>query len=828
MKAWRFALAALVRDWKSGELTVLLGALLVAVTALSAVSFFTSRVNQAVVQQAGEVLAADLRLQGGRAVPDKFEREARDRGLATARTIGFPSMVSAGEASDLASIQAVSTGYPLRGRVRIAEVPFGPASETDTLPARGEVWLEGRLMARLGVSVGGHVRVGASELKVGRVLDYRPDQGAGFAELAPTVLLNIDDIPATQLIVPGSRATWAVLFAGDPGAIADFRTWLLAHKTDAYRVVDIGESSEQIRAAMDRAGRFLSLSALATLLLAAVAVAMAARRYAARHLDTVALMKCMGASQRFVLTVSVLELCCVAVIGAVIGVLLGLGAQAALAWLLRDLINGALPPPTLAAAWLGAVTALAMLVGFALPPLLQLRRVPPMRVLRRDLVPPPLTFGVTYGLAAAALAAVLLWLVKDARLVSYVLGGAVVATLVLAAVGALLVKLAGRLRGGVGVAWRYGLANVARRGRESVVQIVAFGLGLTVLLVLAVVRNDLLDSWRASLPPHVPNHFFINIPPDEAAPLQQFFVDHGIAKPTLAPWVRARLTTINGAPVGQLKLLTERGARFVEREQNLSWSATLPQDNKLVAGQWWQGTPAQPEVSVAEEFRDDLGLKLGDRLGFDVAGEEIVATVTSVRAVQWDGFRPNFFLVFSPGVLDGATGTFMTSVFLEPEQRRVLSEFVQRFPSVSVFDVDAILTQIRGVMDRAATAVQYVFLFTLLAGLIVLLAAIQSTRDERRYESAMLRTLGASRAVVLRGVAAEFATLGLLSGVLAAGAASIAGYFLATELFSLKYSFDLKVWLAGMSAGALLVGLAGTLATRSVVDSPPIATLRQT
>jgi putative ABC transport system permease protein len=830
VKVLRFALVALARDWKSGELAVLFGALLVAVSALTAVGFFTSRISQAITQQAGEVLAADLRLESARPLDEDgaYAREAEGRGLATARTLGFQSVVFVGEVSNLASVRGVSARYPLRGELRIADYPYGPGRVTDAIPARGEAWVDSRLLARLDVGVGDSLSLGALTVRIAHVLEYRPDQGSAFVELAPTLLLNYDDVEATQLLQPGSRARWALLFAGTPAQVQAYETWLRSRKQQGERVVDVGESSDQVKSAMDRSGRFLNLSALVTVLLAAVAVAMGARRYVRRHLDNVALMKCMGASQRFVLAVSTLELVFVALLGALAGIVLGYLAQAGLAWLVRDLVKGALPAPTLEPAWLGLVTAVAILVGFALPPLLQLRAVPPARVLRRNLEAPALRYGASYVIAAAALIGVLYALVRDAKLVTYAAVGTVVTAAVLYGAGWLLVRATRGLRGGAGVAWRYGLANVSRRGRESIVQIVAFGLGLTVLLLLAVVRNDLLDEWRQSLPDDAPNHFLINIPPDAADPLKQFFVERGVTEPVLAPWVRARMTEVNGRPVSDVIPKTDRGRGFAEREQNLSWSREVPPDNRVIDGQWWRDPdPSTPQVSIASEFRDELGLKVGDVLTFDVAGETVQATVANVRQVRWDGFRPNFFLVFSPGVLDSATGTFMTSVHLAPGQRSNLVELVRRFPSVTVFDVETILAQVREVMDRAALAVQYVFAFTLLAGLVVLLAAIQSTRDERRYESAMLRTLGASQATVLRGVAAEFVALGLLAGVLAATCASIAQYFLATELFQLKYDFDGLVWAIGLAAGAVLVGVAGTLATRSVVRTPPVITLRQ-
>lgn len=828
MKALRFALLALARDWKSGELAVLLAALVVAVTALTAVGFFTDRIGQAVARQAAEVIAADLRLRSSREPSEDYVAAAREQGLATARTLSFPSVVFFGEDSSLAAIRAVSDGYPLRGAVRIADEPFGPGRVTRDIPGRGEAWLDSRLMARLGAKVGDTVNIGAAQFRVTQVLAYRPDQGSAFVDLAASLLMNIGDIPATQLLQPGSRATHAILFAGRPADVRAFKAAIEARKLAGERLVDAAEESPQIQSATERAGRFLNLSALITVLLAAVAVAMAARRYVRRHLDNVALMKCMGASQGFVLRVVVLELTLLGLLAAALGAALGFLAQAGLAALLKELIRGELPAPTAAPALLGLATAVIILVGFALPPLLQLKRVPPARVLRRNLEPPPLRFAASYLFALGGLCAMLFALVRDVRLVAYVAVGTLATVAVLYGAGWLLVRAAGRLRGGVGISWRYGLANLSRRGPESIAQVVAFGLGLMVLLLLAVVRNDLLEDWQRSLPEDTPNHFLINIPAAETEAFSGFFTARGMAEPRLYPMIRARLTSINGRPVSEMQLASDRARGFAEREQNLTWTETLSPGNKLVGGRWWgEADRGRALVSVATDYRDELGLELGDRLAFDVAGEPLEAEVSSFREVQWDSFQPNFFLVFAPGTLDGMVGTWLTAVRLEPGDKPMLTDLVRQFPSVSVFDVEAILTQVREVMDRASLAVQYVFLFTLAAGVMVLLAAVQSTRDERRYESAMLRTLGASRRVVLKGVAAEFAAVGMLSGLLAAVGATAAGWVIATELFNLKYQLDPAVWGVGLALGVLLVGGAGTLAARSVVNSPPIATLRQ-
>ena len=463
MRALRFAMLALLRDWRSGELAVLLAALLVAVTALTGVGFFTDRIGQAVELRAAEVLAADLKLQSTVALDPEYVKLAAARDIATADTVSFPTVVFFGDNSTLISLRAGGPGYPLRGRLKISDAPFAPARDTTDLPGEGEAWLDSRLLARLGARIGDRVSVGAATFIVAQVLDYRPDQGSAFVDLAPSLLINLADLEGTALLGPGSRVTYSMLFAGAPSAIRDFKTVLAERHKAGERLVDVQEASPQIRSSTERAGRFLNLSALITVLLAAVAVAMAARRYTQRHLDNVAVMKCLGASQSLVLAVTVIELGLLALIAALAGSALGFLAQEVLAWLLGGIVRADLPPPTAAPAIMGAVTALAILVGFAMPPMLQLKRVPPARVLRRNLEPPPLRYSVSYGLALGALLAVLYWLVRDGWLVLYVAAGVGGTLAVLFGAGWLLVRLAGRMRGAVGVAWRYGVANLARR-----------------------------------------------------------------------------------------------------------------------------------------------------------------------------------------------------------------------------------------------------------------------------------------------------------------------------------------------------------------------------
>lgn len=820
--AWRL----LIRDWKSGELTVLGIALIIAVTALTAVAFLTDRVGHAVELRAAESLAADLRLGSSQPIPDSYIEMAERSGLQTASMITMPSVVFEQDKSTLSAVRAVTNNYPLRGQLKIAPRLLATALETSEIPARGEAWATTRLLARLGADEGSEVKVGKASFKVTKVLDFRPDQGWQFVDLAPTLLINMADLEETALIQPGSRVSYRNLYAGNRNDIETFKPQLEALLTDGERLSDIEDTNPQIRSAMDRAGRFLNLASLVSVLLAAVAVAMAARRYAIRHRDRIALLKCLGSQQAFVLRLNLLQLLMLTVLGATAGTVLGYLSQEALAWIARDLIAQDLPAPGASPVLLGLVTALFILCGFALPDLIQMGKTPVLRVLRHDVEPPPLRYGLSYIAGMVAVLALLQWMVGDIKLVLGIAAGAAGTFSILGLAGWVLVKATGRFRGVAGVAWRYGLANLSRRGRESVVQVVAFGLGLMVLMLLTLVRNDLMDTWRDSLPVDAPNQFLINIQPDEVPQIQQFLAEQNIKVPVFSPLVRARMTAINGADVNQISFEDPQGERWAKRESNLSFSDKMQAGNELKQGEWWQAGTSSKVVSVEEDFGRELGVKLGDELSFDIAGEPVNATVSSFRSVEWDTFQPNFFMVFSKAALEGYPASYITALYAGPEDDEKILELMRKFPSVTVIDLDASLAQVRDVMDKASLAVQAVFLFTLFAGLAVLWAAVQSSLDERSFESAILRSLGATRGRVLSGVVVEFLAIGFLAGLLASTGASLAAWHLAVNVYELTYQFSPSLWLAGPVLGMIFVGISGLIATWRVVTHSPLAVLR--
>jgi len=828
MNVLRFSLRALRRDWRAGELKVLAAALVIAVGSITSVGFFTDRVRQAMSTQAAELLAADRVIVSTRPAPATWEQEAAQLHVRTARLANFPSVVLVDDRPQLVDVKAVSDGYPLRGQLRITDRPYGPEQAVTGIPAPGTVWIDSRLAGLLDRTIGDRLQLGYQQFRIGQILAYEPDRGGDLLAFAPRLLMNDADLNRTGLLGPGSRVSHRLLLAGSPKALATLAGRLATQLLEGERIVDVRDARPELKLALDRAEKFLGLAALVSVVLAGVAVATAARRYSARHLDGAAVMRALGADQQFLVRLHLLKMLWLGLAASAIGCAVGIAAQEVLAQLQAGLFATALPAPSLVPVGIGITTGLVLLVGFALPAILHLRTVPPARVLRHDLGPLPVSAWTVYGLALTAVTGMLLWQAADVKLTMLVLAGAGVTLAVLALVATGLVRLLNRLRGQVGIAWRYGLANIARRARSSVAQILAFGLGIMVLLLLSIVRADLLQAWKDQLPVDAPNRFLINVQPAQVTPLRKFLEDHALRGAQLYPMVRARLVAINGRPVSAVDYADDRAKRLVEREFNMSWAERPQSDNKIVAGRWWtDGTRGAAEVSLEKGLAERLRLKLGDVLRWRIADRELSLTITSLRSVEWDSFRANFFVVTPPGVLEDYPATYMTSFYLPASDHDTLAKLVRAFPNVTVIDVEAIMTRVRSIMDRVNLSVEYVFLFTLFAGLTVLYSAIQSTQDERLYESALLRTLGASRAHVMKGLLAEFGALGLLAGLLAAFAASLAGLVLARQVFELHYLVNPWLWVAGLLGGALGVGLFGMLGARFVLNRPPLQSLRE-
>ncbi|TWT22540.1 FtsX-like permease family protein [Luteimonas marina] len=832
--AWR----QLRRDLAAGDIRILFAALVLAVVAVTSVGFVTDRAGRALAMEANRLLGGDALVRGDAPIGGAVLEAANAPDLQRTETVELDSMIRVGSGGDaqlrLGDLRALGERFPLRGAFRIVG-DDGVERDAGSVPEPGTLWLSRAGADTLGARIGDRVGIGTREFRLAALVAQEPDASIDYFNVAPKAFLNLADLPSTGLVQEGSRLRYRLVVAGDAAAIERFATTAKANLARGQRIETITDARPEVRSALDRAGRFLGLAALVSVILAAVAVAMAARRHSERHLSGVAVMRCLGAQQRTLVGIHVGELLLLGLIACSIGVAIAFALQWSVAGWLAQALQVEIPPAGVWPALRGYGVGLVVLLAFGAPPVLALRRVPALRVLRRDLDGSEPSAWIVALAALGGLAALLWWQAGSATLAIAMLVGiaATLAVLALLAWGLILAVrgLRSRLRG----ALRYGLANVSRRAGTSIAQVSALGLGLMALLLLTFVRTDLLDRWQLSLAENAPNRFIVNVQSDQIAPVRDFIASQGVAEPVLFPMVRARLVERNGQPVTGADYANRSGdaeqdrqaQRRAEREFNLSMAATLRDDNKVTAGAFWTGRPAAPELSVEEEFAADLGWKVGDRIAFDIAGQRLEAPITSLRSVDWESFQPNFFVLASPGALDGYPASHITAVQVPPEATRFTADLVQRFPNLSVIDVDAVLAQVRSTADQVSTVVQVVFWFSLLAGVLVLLAAVSASQDERLLEGGVMRALGGRRGQLRMAQVSEFAAIGLLAGLVAAIAASVLAGVVAEQVFDLPWRANWTLAVVGSAVGVAVTLLAGLFATRRVLDAPPSATLRE-
>jgi putative ABC transport system permease protein len=836
----RLAFRFLLRERRAGELHLLLLALIIAIASLSSVGFLADRVKGGLERESHQMLGADLLLLADHPWPIEFAKKAGERRLSVAQAVTFPSMISAARGEDvsvqLADVKAVTAAYPLRGRLRIVGRAGEVDAPTDTVPGRGKVWIDDRLAAALDVVPGATVSLGKLSLEVAALLTFEPDRGLNLFSVAPRLLMNLDDLPASGLIQQGSRVSYRLLLAGEAKAVDEYKAWAGRRMQRGERLEDPSNARPEVRSVLDRAQRFLGLTALLAVVLAAVGVALAVRRYIQRHLDPFAVMRCLGATQPFLFRLALVQFVVLGVIGSACGIALGYAGHWLLHALLAELINTPLPPPTWQPVAQGAVVGLVLVLAFALPPILQLKRVPTVLVLRRELGAPEVSAVGSYALGGAALIALLFWTAGEATLGLWATGGFVACLALFSGLGLALVKLAGRLarwlqrgRGRSRSPWRLGVLSLARRPGAAALQILALSIGFLALLLLTVTRNEVLQAWQQSVPPEAPNRFVINIQPEQADAVQRYLQKNGVAA-ALAPMVRGRLSSRNGKPISGDDFPDDRAKRLVEREFNLSWRADLPEDNVITAGRWFttadRGASGKAAASVEEGLAQTLGLRVGDDIVFTIAGSPLDARVVGLRKLNWDSMRVNFFVLFPPHVIDDQPTSYITSFFLPPGGHDVASRLVREFPNLTVIDVSAILRQLQSVIGQVTLAVEFLFAFTLLAGFVVLYAALLAVIDERRQELAILRALGAGRRQLQLALASEFALIGGISGLLASLGALAVGQGLAFKVFELITPPPLWVIPTAVGGGAALVALSGTWAIRRLLATSPLEAIR--
>jgi putative ABC transport system permease protein len=820
-------LRMLQRDWRAGELRILALALVIAVASVTSVAFFADRVRQALLRDAHQLLGADLVLVADHSWKPELRDEIMRRGLNLAETTTFISMARHGDEAQLAGIKAVSDRYPLRGRLRTAPALNVPDALAEGVPRPGSVWVDERLALALGAKVGDLVELGDATFRVAAILTLEPDRGANFFNIAPRLMMHRDDLARTGLIQRGSRVWYSLLAAGNREAVDGFEAWIRPRLGRGESLQSLSNARPEIRAGLERAQKFIGLTALLAVILAAVAVSLATRRYTRRHLDGYAVMRCMGATQAQLTRLFAWEFVALGAGACALGCVAGYAAQLVISWLVSGIVAAALPQPSLLPAAQGFLTGMALLLGFALPPLLQLKNVPALRVIRRDVGAPKQSAIAAYGLGAAAMAALLVWQAGDTKLGLIVLVGFAGGLVAFAVIGFGALHAAAALAGIASVSWRYGLASLRRRARTNTVQIIALSLGLTAILLLTFTRADLLETWRSKVPSDAPNRFIVNIQPEQREPVTAFFAENRLGAPTTYPMVRGRYVALNGRPVAA-DAFQDRERRLVEREFNLSFMLALPAHNAVASGAWFGARELESgALSVEEGIAKSLGWKLGDRLTWQVAGREFTAPITSLRKLDWDSMQVNFFVITPPKLLDGFPASYVTSFHLPDSQAAFVGRLAQRFPNLTVIDTSAILRQVQSMMDQVIRAVQFVFLFAIGAGVVVLYAALLATQDERVHEAAVMRALGASRAQVLAAQRAEFFALGLLAGALAAVGATAIGFTIARQVFQFAYHVNHWVWLAGPVLGLVCVSLNVWAGARAALNHPPIAALRE-
>lgn len=831
---WRLGWRSLWRDLRSGELRLLIVAVTLAVTSLTAVGFFADRLQGGLQRDARQLLGGDAVLRSDNPTPAAFIDKARGLGLEVVQTMTFPTMGRApealGGAIKLVALKVVEPGYPLRGKLRLADQPGGAETAVQAIPEPGEAWVEAGVLDAIGLKIGDTLLLGDAALRLAKVIVNEPDRGAGFMSFSPRIMINRVDVDATGLIQPASRLTYRMAVAGESAPVKSFVTWakkeLESREVRGAQLDSLEGGRPELGQTLERAEKFLNLVALLAALLSAVAVALAARGFAANHLDDCAMLRVLGLSQRTIAASYAFEFILIGVLASALGVGLGFAVHHVFVALLAGLVNATLPAASVWPVVFGLGMGLTLLLAFGLPPVLQLAQVPPLRVIRRDVGGlKPASLGVL-GLGVAGFSTLLLAASSDLTLGLIAVGGFAGAVLLFAALSWLAVKgLRASVNESTAPRWLVlATRQISARPAYTVVQVSALAVGLLALVLLVLLRTDLISSWRQATPKDAPNRFVINVMPDQGADFQQALRDGGVARFDWFPMIRGRLVAVNGQAVSPEHYVDDRAKRLVDREFNLSNSAAKPEQNEVVAGRW---TPEeQGAISVEQGIADTLGLSLGDRLQFDIGGVSVESKITSLRKVDWGSMRANFFVMYPVQHLPDVPTTYM-SAFRAPDTAGFDNSLVRRFPNITTVDMTATIAQVQRVLDQVIRAVEFLFAFTLAAGLVVLFAAVTATREERAHEFAIMRAVGAKSSLLRQVQRAELLGVGLLAGFLASLVATAVGWALAKYVFEFAWSVSLWVPLVGSVSGALLALAAGWWGLRDILRRPVVETLRR-
>ena len=813
----------LFSQYKAGDLRVLVFALVLAVTSITAVNFFTNRIALHLNSEGGLLLGGDLVVLSDHALPSSYNEAAKQYDLQTTATLEFSSMAINGEKNLLAEVKALSVGFPLRGDLGVQFSLDKPIQSVQNIPKKGEVWIEPRLANAINLQLGDSLELGSSTLKITGILAREPSRGGDMFSFAPRLMMNSADVAATELLQFGSRVKYQLLVAGEPQKVQQFLDQVTPQLQRGERVQDVKNARPEIKSALDKAETFLGLSAMVSVVLSVVAMLLASAPFVARSLETAALLRCFGASKSTIQNIMLQQTALLALIGGVFGCVLGYLVQTILAYFAGRLFLESLPAPNCLPVLIGMVTSFAILFSIMWPHIQAIKNVPTMRILRSDAELKPSKMWINYLPVALVIAALILWLAKTLQLAGAFLAGVfsicLLAGLLAFALANMLHKISQKTSNN---AVSLGLANLKRRLGLTIAQIIGFSLGAMVLMLLLMTKNDLMQSWTSSLPADAPNRFIINIQPEQVPQVKDFINNIGVQSPQVFAMIRGRLVAKNEQIITPDTFENERSKRLVSREFNLSSADTMQADNKLLQGRWWRADEADAAlVSIEEDIAKALEVKLGDRLTYDIAGSKITLTVASIRKVEWDSMRANFFAVTPPETLAKFSASYMTAFYLPKNQDNALNLLLQKFPNFTVIDVASLMNQVRNIMQKMSLAIGFVFTFCIVAGLVVLYAALVATREARIRESAMLRVLGASKAQAALAMLTEFACIGAVAATVAIIVASSLAYYLSHFVLDIPYQFNVNLALTALLAALILVPLAAWWVIRSYLNVPP-------
>lgn len=820
-----------LRDWRLRETKLLLLALVVAVLSVTSISFFTDRVERAMSLQGTALLGADMLVSSSRPISEPVQQLAA--AYQRVKLVEFPSVVISGEESLLTEVKVIGKGYPLRGSLESSAVLGAVGSPTQGIPAIDEAWAAAEVFYQLGISPGDTIQLGNSRFKLTRIITLEMDAGGSVFRVAPRIMINLDALPQTGLITPASRATYKLLIAGEEAQMLRLRKPITTALGPAESLQTVEQGRPEITGALGRAVRFMKLASVLTIIIAGAAVALAVVSYTNRETRSIAVLKTMGATRRRLWQEYLLRFALLVIAATLLGSALGYAAQGVLSQLLSDWLNIDLPPPGLRPFGAGLISAILTLAGFALPPIIRVIQTPPMRVMREESSAPRAGVWLSASSMGLAMAGFLIWQAGELKMAALVFAGVLATLALMLGIARLTTLIFRRIHVRHGRGWQLGLANIGRYGRRASLLITTIGIGIFALSLLGAVREDLISAWQSRVPIDAPDHFLINIQETELEAMENFLQQRKLDDYQLYPMIRGRLRAINTQIVTVDSFADHQAKDSVRRELNLSTSKTLPGGNNIVQGQWFENNTlfntekAEALISVEAEIASQLGVGLNDTLQFDIAGKPFKARISSLREVQWDTMQPNFYIMAAPGALDDYAATYITSVRVDPNDTRFTAELVKTFPGVTVLDVRAILKQVQSIISQVSRAVEVVFAFSLLAGLVVLLAAIQTQRNDRRQEIAILKTLGASQRQIKLSVATEFMVLGALAGITGAGLALLTGWVLANQIFNLSYQISWLPLFWGPLAGVIGLGSVGYAVIHQLIRTAPTRLLQE-